>query len=108
MKKLDVIINGKLAGTCDSAAGKGSHPLFKDFDPWIEINGFVASPPSLNDNQKSWVNRLTINYSWYGETAQHALYATLQEPEMPDLPQNEFAQVLQAFASWALEQEDDK
>ena len=63
--------------------------------------------PQLNENQQKWINRLTINYSWYGETAQHALHATLQEPEMPDLPQNEFFQVLEVFSRWALEQEEE-
>lgn len=63
--------------------------------------------PQLNENQQKWINRLTINYSWYGGTAQHALHATLQEPEMPDLPQNEFAQVLEVFSKWAQEQEED-
>lgn len=61
--------------------------------------------PQLNENQQKWINRLTINYAWYGGTAQHALHATLQEPEMPDLPQNEFAQVLEVFSKWVQEQE---
>lgn len=61
--------------------------------------------PQLNENQQKWINRLTINYSWYGGTAQHALHATLQEPELPDLPQNEFAQVLEVFCRWVQEQE---
>ena len=61
----------------------------------------------LNENQQKWINRLTINYSWYGGTAQHALHATLQEPEMPDLPQNEFAQVLEVFSKWVQEQGEE-
>lgn len=61
----------------------------------------------LNENQQKWINRLTINYAWYGETAQHALHATLQEPEMPDLPQNGFAQVLEVFSKWVQEQEEE-
>lgn len=63
--------------------------------------------PQLNENQQKWINRLTINYAWYGESAQHALHATLQEPEMPDLPQNEFAQVLEVFSRWVQEQEEE-
>lgn len=65
----------------------------------------LESAPQLNENQQKWINRLTINYAWYGGTAQHALHATLQEPEMPDLPQNEFAQVLEVFSKWVQEQE---
>lgn len=61
----------------------------------------------LNNNQQKWINRLTINFSWYGGTAQHALHATLQEPEMPDLPQNEFAIVLEVFSRWVQEQEEE-
>ncbi len=66
----------------------------------------LTDQPQLNENQQKWINRLTINYSWYGGTAQHALHATLQEPEMPDLPQNEFAQVLEVFSKWVQEQEE--
>ncbi|MGH1787694.1 hypothetical protein ABE902_15380 [Enterococcus casseliflavus] len=67
----------------------------------------MLKQPQLNDNQQKWINRLTINYSWYGGTAQHALHATLQEPEMPDLPQNEFAQVLEVFSRWVQEQGEE-
>jgi len=67
----------------------------------------IFGQPQLNENQQKWINRLTINYSWYGGTAQHALHATLQEPEMPDLPQNEFAQVLKVFSRWVQEQEEE-
>lgn len=76
---------------------------------WDElVNVFEEyAQPQLNENQQKWINRLTINYSWYGGSAQHALHATLQEPEMPDLPQNEFAQVLKVFSKWALEQEEE-
>ena len=63
--------------------------------------------PQLNENQQKWINSLTINYSWYGGTAQYALHATLQEPEMPYLPQNEFAQVLEVFSKWVQEQEEE-
>lgn len=85
----------------------------EDFEEWTEENvGDLAKAiadvlqPQLNENQQKWINRLTINYSWYGGTAQHALHATLQEPEMPDLPQNEFAQVLEVFSRWVQEQEE--
>lgn len=71
-----------------------------------DIEVYEYHQPQLNENQQKWINRLTINYSWYGGTAQHALHATLQEPEMPDLPQNEFAQVLEVFSKWAQEQEE--
>lgn len=102
-------------------AGTISGATFKsiDIEPSIIVDGksYTASEfnkavemlkqPQLNENQQKWINRLTINYSWYGGTAQHALHATLQEPEMPDLPQNEFAQVLKVFSKWALEQEEE-
>lgn len=84
----------------------------EDFEEWTDENVEDlaetiddALQPQLNENQQKWINRLTINYSWYGGTAQHALHATLQEPEMPDLPQNEFAQVLEVFSRWVQEQE---
>ena len=70
-----------------------------------DIDVYEYHQPQLNENQQKWINRLTINYAWYGGTAQHALHATLQEPEMPDLPQNEFAQVLEVFSKWVQEQE---
>ncbi|MDG4868733.1 hypothetical protein [Streptomyces sp. P17] len=48
---INVEINGKLVGQCESA-GKASSPLFKDvIEPWIEIRGFIASSPSLTDDQ---------------------------------------------------------
>lgn len=72
-----------------------------------DIEVYEYHQPQLNENQQKWINRLTINYSWYGGTAQHALHATLQEPEMPDLPQNEFAQVLEVFSKWVQEQEEE-
>lgn len=85
---------------------------YSNFDYWVNWDDIVEivedhDQPQLNDNQQKWINRLTINYSWYGGTAQHALHATLQEPEMPDLPQNEFFQVLQVFSQWALEQGEE-
>lgn len=102
------------AGTISGATLKSI-----DIEPSIIVDGksYTASEfnkavemlkqPQLNENQQKWINRLTINYSWYGGTAQHALHATLQEHEMPDLPQNEFAQVLKVFSKWALEQEEE-
>lgn len=101
-----LIIQGKAWGEFESAKrSKGN----------IEISGYrsyggthtvrMVDQPQLNENQQKWINRLTINYAWYGGTAQHALHATLQEPEMPDLPQNEFAQVLEVFSKWVQEQE---
>lgn len=82
---------------------------YSNFDYWVNWDDIVEivedhDQPQLNENQQKWINRLTINYSWYGGTAQHALHATLQEPEMPDLPQNEFAQVLEVFSKWVQEQ----
>lgn len=72
-----------------------------------DIEVYEYHQPQLNENQQKWINRLTINYAWYGETAQHALHATLQESEMPDLPQNEFAQVLEVFSKWVQEQGEE-
>lgn len=103
-----LIIQGKAWGEFESAKrSKGN----------IEISGYrsyggthtvrMVDQPQLNENQQKWINRLTINYSWYGGTAQHALHATLQEPEMPDLPQNEFAQVLEVFSRWVQEQGEE-
>lgn len=101
------------AGTISGATLKSI-----DIEPSIIVDGksYTASEFNkavemlkqlqLNENQQKWINRLTINYSWYGRTAQYALHATLQEPEMPDLPQNEFAQVLELFSKWAQEQEE--
>lgn len=85
---------------------------YSNFDYWVNWDDIVEivedhEQPQLNENQQKWINRLTINYSWYGGTAQHALHATLQEPEMPDLPQNEFAQVLEVFSKWVQEQEEE-
>ena len=85
---------------------------YSNFDYWVNWDDIVEivedhDQTQLNENQQKWINRLTINYSWYGGTAQHALHATLQEPEMPDLPQNEFAQVLEVFSKWVQEQEEE-
>lgn len=89
-----------------------THPDFESmYSDWSTVHDIgeklvkMSDQPQLNENQQKWINRLTINYSWYGGTAQHALHATLQEPEMPDLPQNEFAQVLEVFSRWVQEQE---
>lgn len=57
---INVEINGKLVGQCESA-GKASSPLFKDvIDPWIEIRGFTASSPSLTDDQQEVLEWLQI------------------------------------------------
>lgn len=82
----------------------GNHIDVLDLD---KCDVYQLDQPQLNENQQKWINRLTINYSWYGGTAQHALHATLQEPEMPDLPQNEFAQVLEVFSKWVQEQGEE-
>lgn len=63
--------------------------------------------PTLNSKQQQWISRLKVNYSWYGKSAQHALYATLQEPDLPDLLKEEFAQILRVFGRW-LEKPEEK
>lgn len=66
-----------------------------------------SSQPSLNENQQKWFSRLKANYKWHGKSAQHGLYATMRESDLlPELPKDEFAQVLQAFSQWVLEQEE--
>lgn len=102
------------AGTISGATLKSI-----DIEPSIIVDGksYTASEfnkavemlkqPQLNENQQKWINRLTINYAWYDESAQHALHATLQESEMPDLPQNEFAQVLEVFSKLVQGQEEE-
>lgn len=95
--------NKKLIGKCSKYAIE----KVQGTSPFVMLENFEPKQPQLNENQQKWINRLTINYSWYGGTAQHALHATLQEPEMPDLPQNEFAQVLEVFSKWVQEQEEE-
>lgn len=115
MRRIDVQINGKLVGSCDSIS-KVSSPLFKDIlDPWFDIKGFVPEKPSLNENQQivfEWLKsigkempiyRMADQMKWYidyastGKELSHALAALSEKEEF---------EVLAAFAQWGLEQED--
>lgn len=121
---INVEINGKLVGQCESA-GKASSPLFKDvIDPWIEIRGFTASSPSLTDDQQVVLDYLkkmcppelgvsamvttyclvddNINDNWqeYSEEIPEHIEA-LQKMSI-----SEENQVLAAFAEWGLKDEE--
>lgn len=54
----------------------------------------------LNRNQQIVFDRLKINFSWYGKTVPHALYATLTEDGLPDLSNQEYSEVIQLFSVW--------
>src|SRR5699024_405867 len=124
MKRIDVQINGKLVGQCESA-GKASSPLFKDIiDPWIEIEGFVPASPSLTDDQQVVLDYLkkmcppklgvsaivtvyclvddNINDNWqeYSEEIPEHIEA------LQKLTIAEENQILKLFSQWALEQEE--
>lgn len=59
------------------------------------------SEPTLNENQQNWIRRLEANYTWYDKSAQHALYATMRDGDLlPELPKDEFAQVLQTYSQF--------
>ncbi|MDT2735464.1 hypothetical protein P7H24_13455 [Enterococcus thailandicus] len=60
--------------------------------------------PQFNDNQKEMFTRLVNNYSWFGSLVDHALYEYLTDSERT-LSNKEFAQVLEVFSLWVLEQE---
>ncbi|MBU5364274.1 hypothetical protein KQI33_02645 [Enterococcus devriesei] len=108
MRRIDVQINGKLVGSCDSIS-KVSSPLFKDIlEPWIDIKGFVPEKPSLNKNQQ-------IVLEWLKEEKEErcsfesAIYWYFEDDVEPDiisdrLTQREFLQVLAAFAQWGMKE----
>ena len=124
MKRIDVQINHKLAGTCEAVI-RSSSPLFKDIiDPWIEIEGFVPASPSLTDDQQVVLDYLkkmcppklgalamvttyclvddNINDNWqeYSEEIPENIEA------LQKLSVAEENQVLKLFSQWALEQEE--
>lgn len=104
---INVEINGKLVGQCESA-GKASSPLFKDvIDPWIEIRGFTASSPSLTDDQQvvlEWLKKkidsyLDVSYligdlNYFAVTPVGQAWKRLSKAEQ--------FQVLDAFAEWGM------
>ncbi len=113
MRRIDVQINGKLVGSCDSIS-KVSSPLFKDIlDPWIDIKGFVPEKPSLNKNQQIVLEWLKDDFKESGnpvdsleslasevlhvETFQTCISSTYDE-----LSISEQYQVLAAFAEWGM------
>ena len=115
---INVEINGKLVGQCESA-GKASSPLFKDvIEHWIEIRGFIASLPSLTDDQQVVLESLKHYYSkpsFYtfgeGKEPMQAVDRVLVEAEsgttgLSDvyyrLTEKQQFQVLAAFAEWGL------
>lgn len=115
---INVEINGKLVGQCESA-GKASSPLFKDvIEPWIEIRGFIASSPSLTDDQQVVLESLKHYYSksnYYdiraGKEPMQAVDRMLMEAEsdatgLSDvyyrLTEKQQFQVLAAFTEWGL------
>lgn len=113
---INVEINGKLVGQCESA-GKASSPLFEDvIEPWIEIRGFTASSPSLTDDQQVvlewWVKKLNEE----GEDADPlGVICAMQSYGLRDetiydaavnlTPAEQF-QVLAAFAEWGLKEDN--
>lgn len=119
MRRIDVQINGKLVGSCDSIS-KVSSPLFKDIlDPWFDIKGFVPEKPSLNENQQIVLEWLKEQVS-IGSGLQYVLWeftdnvyedpaeysVSEQTKAWLELTEQEQFQVLAAFAQWGLEQED--
>lgn len=118
MRRIDVQINGKLVGSCDSIS-KVSSPLFKDIlDPWIDIKGFVPEKPFLNKNQQIVLEWLKDNVLQDGTSAMCSVFqfGTLWEMRRfndqeairvdnayCELNNDEQFQVLQAFAEWGKE-----
>ena len=107
---INVEINGKLVGQCESA-GKASSPLFKDvIDPWIEIRGFIASSPSLTDDQQvvlEWLKKSCTSDDYTSPMlAIYKLYSSQQmAPPTVRLSKEQQFQVLAAFANYGLEEE---
>lgn len=114
---INVEINGKLVGQCESA-GKASSPLFKDvIEPWIEIRGFIASSPSLTDDQQEVLEWLqiyadkdggdkpfqTIFFLW--DCIKSNNLGNDELTALRKLTRAEQFQVLAAFASYGLEGE---
>lgn len=108
---INVEINGKLVGQCESA-GKASSPLFKDvIEPWIEIRGFIASSPSLTDDQQvvlEWLKE-SCNADDYTTPmlAIYKLYSSQQMvPNLVFLTTEKQFQVLAVFAEWGLKEDN--
>ena len=113
MRRIDVQINGKLVGSCDSIS-EVSSPLFKDIiDSWIEIEGFVPASPSLTDDQQFVLEWLKEQVSigndlqyvlWeftdnvYEEPAEYSV--SEQTKAWLELTEQEQFQILAAFAEW--------
>ncbi|WP_251868201.1 hypothetical protein [Enterococcus malodoratus] len=113
MRRIDVQINGKLVGSCDSI-NKVSSPLFKDIlDPWIEIEGFVPVEPSLNKNQHIVLKWLKEEKTNSNLTAFDCIYSFIYgNPKdivtqiWSELNEKEEGQVLEVFSRWVQEQEE--
>ena len=108
MRRIDVQINGKLVGSCDSIS-EVSSPLFKDIiDPWIEIEGFVPASPSLTDDQQVVLNQLCqIFMKQSYKSKMQAVYIFINKcmsDEFLRLDRNESNQVLAAFAEWGMKE----
>ncbi|WP_430596993.1 hypothetical protein [Enterococcus sp. DIV0174] len=69
-----------------------------------KIQKVLIPKTQLNDNQKEMFTRLVNNYSWFGSLVDHALYDYLSDSERT-LSNKEFAQVLEIFSLWVMEQE---
>ena len=104
---INVEINGKLVGQCESA-GKASSPLFKDvIEPWIEIRGFIASSPSLTADQQvvlEWLKKKIDSYLDVSYLVGDLNYfaATPVGQAWKRLSNAEQFQVLAAFAEWGM------
>ncbi|WP_270596815.1 hypothetical protein [Enterococcus asini] len=117
---INVEINGKLVGQCESA-GKASSPLFKDvIDPWIEIRGFTASSPSLTDNQQVVLEWLKQYREEQGENPLNTVFTIIEmysvdpsydgavplptkvKEAYKNLNDEQEYQVLAAFAEWGM------
>lgn len=117
---INVEINGKLVGQCESA-GKASSPLFKDvIDPWIEIRGFIASPPSLTEGQQIVLEWLKQYREEWGEYPLNTVFTIIEmysvdpsydgaaplptkvKEAYKNLTDEEEFQVLAAFVEWGL------
>ncbi|MGM8141230.1 hypothetical protein [Enterococcus italicus] len=66
----------------------------------------ILDRPQLNENQKLALEVLKIEYEDRGNCAA-AIYWALEDDSLPKLEKKEFAQVLQVFSQWALEQEEE-
>lgn len=85
---------------------------YSNFDYWVNWDDIVDivedhDQPHLNENQQKYLKELQYNRERLGNTHDALFFGLVDYEKRWNFNDENFAQVMQAFSQWALEQEEE-